>query len=292
MLIIGGTFPLSSDCDSPATWGTHNVDLGKVSGFAWNTYQTNETNSTSYVVPPDVIAVVGGGPKGGATMSAPSGGFNAGSGDLAVFFGEKASVATRTPTRAIPSATGSAGGSSKTLSTGAIAGVAVGGAFVLLALALGCCCFIRRHRRRSRVQELPAPYQGQPEYSQVPPSSPPGQYAPVEHFHQLPAPVPVELAENSYPRHDPTYDPAKSPVYSHVHGTPPLQHSPLASPHPSTYSHVTTTYSHPTDMSVTNTPVSRYGSQTSPAPTYASMGQDRGSRTRKPVASNQTYYSP
>jgi hypothetical protein len=292
MLIIGGTFPLSSDCDSPATWGTHNVDLGKVSGFAWNSFQTNETNSTSYVVPPDVIAVVGGGPTGGAKMSAPSGGFNAGSGDLAVYFGEKASVATRTPTRIIPSATGSAGSSSKPLSTGAIAGVAVGGAFVLLALALGCCCFIRRHRREIPVQELPAPYPRQPEYSQVLPLSPPAQYTPVENFHQLPAPVPAELAENNYPRYDPTYNPAKSPVYSQVHGTPPLQHSPVASPHPSIYSHATTTYSHPTDPSLTNTPTSRYGSQTSPAPTYASMGHDRGSRTRKPVPPNQTYYSP
>jgi hypothetical protein len=57
MLIVGGTFPLTSDCDAPAQWGTHNVDLGKVSGHMWNTYQKNQT---SYVVPPEVIAIVGG----------------------------------------------------------------------------------------------------------------------------------------------------------------------------------------------------------------------------------------
>jgi hypothetical protein len=57
MLIIGGTFPLSDTCDSPTQWGTHNVDLGKVSGHMWQTYLKNET---SYVVPPEVISVVGG----------------------------------------------------------------------------------------------------------------------------------------------------------------------------------------------------------------------------------------
>ena len=57
MLIIGGTFPLSTDCDSPAVWGTHNLDLGKVSGSMWHPY---EPNITSYVVPPEIISVVGG----------------------------------------------------------------------------------------------------------------------------------------------------------------------------------------------------------------------------------------
>lgn len=57
MLIIGGTFPLTQDCDSPAQWGTHNVDLGEVSGSKWQTYATNRT---SYIVPPEVIAIVGG----------------------------------------------------------------------------------------------------------------------------------------------------------------------------------------------------------------------------------------
>ncbi len=53
VLIIGGTFPLSQACDSPSTWGTHNLDLAK----KWNPY---EVNITSYVVPPEVISVVGG----------------------------------------------------------------------------------------------------------------------------------------------------------------------------------------------------------------------------------------
>lgn len=57
MLIVGGTFPLSDDCDSPTTWGTHNLDLGKQTGKMWNDYQLN---ITSYVVPSEIISVVGG----------------------------------------------------------------------------------------------------------------------------------------------------------------------------------------------------------------------------------------
>jgi hypothetical protein len=57
MLVIGGTFPLSTTCDSPTTWGTHNMDLGMVGGKAWNNY---EPNITTYVVPPLVVSAVGG----------------------------------------------------------------------------------------------------------------------------------------------------------------------------------------------------------------------------------------
>ncbi len=57
MLIIGGTFPLTDDCDSPSTWGTHNLDMGKQSGRKWSPYFLN---TTSYVVPPEIVAVVGG----------------------------------------------------------------------------------------------------------------------------------------------------------------------------------------------------------------------------------------
>jgi hypothetical protein len=57
MLVIGGTFPLSENCDSTPTWGTHNMDLGKSTGSIWHPYVLN---ITSYVVPPEIIAVVGG----------------------------------------------------------------------------------------------------------------------------------------------------------------------------------------------------------------------------------------
>jgi hypothetical protein len=57
MLIIGGTFPLTDACDSPSTWGTHNLDLGKREGKMWNVYKPN---ITTYVAPPEVVSIVGG----------------------------------------------------------------------------------------------------------------------------------------------------------------------------------------------------------------------------------------
>lgn len=59
MLVIGGTFPLSSDCDDLPTWGTHNLDLGRqnAQNATWYQYLPN---ITSYVVPPDVIQKIGG----------------------------------------------------------------------------------------------------------------------------------------------------------------------------------------------------------------------------------------
>lgn len=59
MLIIGGTFPLSDACDSQSSWGTHNLDMGKQNpgNAMWYDYQPN---ITSYVVPEEIISVVGG----------------------------------------------------------------------------------------------------------------------------------------------------------------------------------------------------------------------------------------
>ena len=57
MLIIGGSFPLTDSCDSPSTWGAHNLDMGKQSGYPWVEYRLN---ITTYVVPPEILEVVGG----------------------------------------------------------------------------------------------------------------------------------------------------------------------------------------------------------------------------------------
>jgi hypothetical protein len=57
MLVIGGTFPLTENCDYTPTWGTHNMDLGKQSGSQWSDYRQN---ISAYVVPPEIVAVVGG----------------------------------------------------------------------------------------------------------------------------------------------------------------------------------------------------------------------------------------
>jgi hypothetical protein len=59
MVVMGGTFPLSDDCDSPDVWGMHNLDLGRQNkdNATWYGYQKN---LTSYVVPVDIIQKIGG----------------------------------------------------------------------------------------------------------------------------------------------------------------------------------------------------------------------------------------
>lgn len=147
MLIIGGTFPLTQDCDVSPQWGTHNLVLGQQSDPRASPWELFSPNFTTYAVPDIILSVVGGEATGGATKTAPSGGFD--NPDLDVLMTRKASVAARTPTRAIPGATGSSSKtSSTTLTTGAIAGIAVGGTVVVAALLAGLCLFIRGHRRR------------------------------------------------------------------------------------------------------------------------------------------------
>lgn len=60
MLIIGGTFPTSNDCDAADVWGTHNLNLGKDNdkNASWAFF---DPNITQYKVPPELIAKIGGG---------------------------------------------------------------------------------------------------------------------------------------------------------------------------------------------------------------------------------------
>lgn len=295
MLIIGGTFPLSdSICDSPPTWGTHNLDLGKQTGKMWNDYQLN---ITSYVVPSEIVAVVGGSSLGGATATAPANGFN--NNDLSVYFQQQASVASRTPTRAIPTPsnstiptnTGTPPKKSK-LSTGAIVGIAIGGAVFFVAFFIAGCCLIRRHRRKHHAPTNPTTYHPHPapDYSQHPqsPNSQFSNYTPeTTRYHQLQAnSIPVELPNNTF---DQSRDPKSLMILqSQVNDRDPAhwaqQHSesPIStSPHPSGYSPVTEVN--------TNTMNTMY-SQGSPVPSYSSAG--RSATGRRPVPQNRTYYSP
>ncbi|KUI60774.1 hypothetical protein VP1G_07971 [Cytospora mali] len=116
MLIIGGTFPLSDDCDAAPQWGTHNLVLGQQPDADANPWELFSPNLTTYAVPDAIISVVGGQPTGGATNTAPAAGFD--NTDLKVLMTKTASVAARTPTRAIP---------------GAIAGISIGSAVALIA---------------------------------------------------------------------------------------------------------------------------------------------------------------
>jgi hypothetical protein len=60
MLIIGGTFPTDDNCDSPDVWGTHNLNLGG-DGPGNSKWDLFYPNISTYSVPPELIARIGGG---------------------------------------------------------------------------------------------------------------------------------------------------------------------------------------------------------------------------------------
>jgi hypothetical protein len=147
MLIHGGYFPGTQKCDSEDQWGMHNLDMGKQNEdkSPWALY---DPDKTQYVVPDDILSVIGGTPDGGATKTAPADGFM--HRDLGVLLTRTASVAERTATRSVQDPNDSHHEADKgSLSTTAIAGIAVGGAAGLIALAMVCFCLVRRHRRKT-----------------------------------------------------------------------------------------------------------------------------------------------
>jgi hypothetical protein len=60
MLVMGGTFPNSTNCDAATVFGFHNMDLGKNNRDAAEWFQFSPKKNT-YQVPSEIIAVVGGG---------------------------------------------------------------------------------------------------------------------------------------------------------------------------------------------------------------------------------------
>jgi hypothetical protein len=150
MFVHGGFFPLNNDCDVPDQWGLHDVSLGRQNKnkSPWMLY---DPELTQYAVPSDIISVVGGNSKGGATKTAPAGGFD--HQDLNALMTRTASAGTRTATRNVSGATATGGSESENkLPTGAIAGIAVGGAVVLIGIILASFCLIRKRRaRRERI---------------------------------------------------------------------------------------------------------------------------------------------
>ncbi|KAI9730989.1 MAG: hypothetical protein M1834_005450 [Cirrosporium novae-zelandiae] len=258
MLIIGGTFPNSSQCDVPQLYGTHNLNLGKTNAqkAQWYSYMPN---LTTYEVPPEIISVVGGGPTGAATLRAPTQGW--GDRDLPVYFTRYYTQAVRTPTRYIPPSTptSNSNGTSHETNVGAIVGGTVGGVaglFIILGGLAFCFCHRRKRRRREGgggggggQDQKNAPKQP---LSELPGSSPlsPGSY---HGSHRSPL--------RDYP---PGY---QSPQGS-VHGTSPL------------YQNVPPMPLHPQSMSAT--PQSFYHGQPSAHP----------SDTSSPVSTSYHGHSP
>ncbi|KAH6624849.1 hypothetical protein B0J18DRAFT_397906 [Chaetomium sp. MPI-SDFR-AT-0129] len=152
MVVIGGTFPTTNDCDAPSQYGFHNLDLGEQNREK-ALWQIFTPNLTDYTVPAPILAAIGGSNSGDATKTAPVGGFS--NSDLRVLMTRQANVPTRTPTRSIPNATGSPG-RGQPLPTGAIAGLAVGCVVALIAFVIAII-LIRRCRYRRR-HDLPQAY--------------------------------------------------------------------------------------------------------------------------------------
>ncbi|KAF2794341.1 hypothetical protein K505DRAFT_28250 [Melanomma pulvis-pyrius CBS 109.77] len=153
MLIIGGWFPSTDACDAPSGWGQHNMNLGYngPSNTLWDKY---DPKVSTYFVPTPVIAVVGGGPTGGATATKPS---NWDNGDLSVYFTRIPSFTSiRAATRTIPTGTlkPSSTASPDKLNVKAIAGGVVGGLAVLIAiLSLMLFCLHRHKKARKNAAE-------------------------------------------------------------------------------------------------------------------------------------------
>ncbi|KAK1827120.1 hypothetical protein QBC39DRAFT_267664 [Podospora conica] len=220
MMIIGGTFPLSTDCDVPDQFGTHNLDMGMQNPdkAAWQLFRP--TGLTSYAVPDPIISVVGGSGRGDATKRAPEKGFS--NPDLKVLMARKAEFAVRTPTREVsPSQptnttlpdTSDDKPKSRSLSGGAIGGIVVG-VVALLALLAAAFWFIRRRRNNEapanetqpapETKEIP-PQTTYDDRQTWPPQSPPQTYAPASppptspfstastQYYAAPAAAPVEL---------------------------------------------------------------------------------------------------
>ncbi|KAI3581889.1 hypothetical protein IWW34DRAFT_802708 [Fusarium oxysporum f. sp. albedinis] len=115
------------------------------------------------VVPADVYNVTGGNKKGGAKLAAPKDGFDEGNKPLQDLLGRRPEIAERSPTRSIHSTTGTSTASPKPtetsnpdskLSTGAIVGIAIGGAAgVALLLFVWFCVGKKINRRREERRQ-------------------------------------------------------------------------------------------------------------------------------------------
>uniref|UniRef100_A0A8H7NB87 Cell wall anchored protein n=1 Tax=Bionectria ochroleuca TaxID=29856 RepID=A0A8H7NB87_BIOOC len=173
MIVQGGFFPLDDKCDSPAVWGLHNMDLGRQNNESaiWALFDPKKTN---YVIPSPLATVIGAQATGKATVTAPKSGWE--NQDLQVLMTRTASYATRTPTRAIPTSTGSSSDDDHKsgLSAGAIAGIAVG-SVVGAAIIIGLIWFFlfrrflarKREREQQQQQQQQQPQEQRPEVSQM-----------------------------------------------------------------------------------------------------------------------------
>lgn len=160
MIIMGGTFPNSTDCDVPDNYGQHGLDLGQANPelAKWALFRPNVTK---YQVPQEIVKTIGGGPTGGATVLAPTGGWA--QRDLSVEFQRPYTPSTRTPTRSIPTLTSATPAPPPTTSAAAksnkkaVIGGAVGGSLggILLLSLIACFLFLCLRKRKNKLHQPP-----------------------------------------------------------------------------------------------------------------------------------------
>jgi hypothetical protein len=154
MIVMGGNFTNSTDCDVPKVGAQHNLNLGQVDADNAKWYQYLP-NLTSYAVPPALVSVVGGSSSGGAINLSPADGWSDSA--LSVYFGQKAQFASRTPTRYIPPSATPTATSSPTptpapkpkSNIGAIVGGVVGGVVGLIIIGVAVFFCLRRRKQNN-----------------------------------------------------------------------------------------------------------------------------------------------
>lgn len=192
MITVGGinSTDITGNCD----WEWMGVAILDLSTNAWGSVY--DSQKPPYEVTPDISAVVGGGPRGGATRLLPSGGWT--SFQIANIFTGSSNQSAPYPipdanSGRTPSSDMSKGGSSST-NAGAIAGGTVGGVVFVAIAATALYCWRRRRPRQDQpTLELAARDEAKPETSHfstaVPPAIADPQYKP-----QSPASPASELA--------------------------------------------------------------------------------------------------
>ncbi|XP_044715694.1 kelch motif domain-containing protein [Hirsutella rhossiliensis] len=132
LFVIGGTYTDTDKCDLGVTaWAQHSFWTGtnQNAGDDQTYWAVPDPNVTSNVVPIDVYNVVGGNKYGGATRVGPKAGFDSGNKPLQDLLERRPSIPPRSPTRHVPGPTNSSTPPpGPALSTGAIVGIAIGGA--------------------------------------------------------------------------------------------------------------------------------------------------------------------
>ena len=161
MIVMGGNFTNSTNCDVPAVGAQHNLNLGQVNpdNSKWYHFLPN---LTSYSVPSDIISITGGSSSGGANNLSPASGWSDTA--LSVYFNRKAQFAARTPTRYIPTPTTTVtptdtAAPKPATKIGSIVGGVVGGVagLIIIVVAIFLCLRRRKASTAKQAASHPAP---------------------------------------------------------------------------------------------------------------------------------------